>query len=100
MASWNFDRLSEAGEAVEELVCHPGWVQVVLLLAAEREALDAELDGYRTPKSRAEYAMAHGRRSGLCAAEDAAGALLRHFHGEREKQRRRHETGDASPGRR
>lgn len=89
--------LFAAGEAVEDLQAHPGWLHIVRLLEWEISTIDHTLDGRLVPLSQAEYAMAHGRRSGLRAFEDAAGAILSEYRDTLEEQRAKHERGAESP---
>lgn len=94
-----FPRLEDlfsAGEQVQDVVKHPGWVHVVRLLGAEIAEIDRHLDGGREPKTQAEYAMAHGRRGGLRGAEEAAGAILHRYSMRLEQQRQKHESGGES----
>jgi len=58
--------------------------------------LDAGLDEPHTPLTQAEYAMGHGRRDGLRAAQKAADAIVGVGEREHVRQRARHE-GDAEP---
>lgn len=88
-----------AGEAVESLVDHPGWELVVGVLRAERSEIDRSLDGRDEPLERAQYALKHGRRSGLSGAEDVVDAIVHHYRVELARQQARHEgAAGAVPG--
>ena len=89
--------LFAAGEAVEDLLAHPGWLHITRLIEYETATVDFDLDGRAEPLSQAEYAMAHGRRGGLRAIEGASGAILSKYRSALEAQRRRHERGAESP---
>ena len=67
--------LIDARDAVERLKAHPGWKAVQIILTREIATIDRELDEGR-PKEAAEYAQAHGRRSALRAADEAARAII------------------------
>lgn len=89
------EELFEAGEAVRQLLMHPGWAHVARLVEAETATVDAELDG-RLLDSRSAYARLHGRRGGLRAMEEAARAIVGKADRKLEQQRSRHE-GAAEP---
>lgn len=67
--------LIEAAEAVERMMATPGWAAVQAVIEAEVATIDAKLDRGHA-KEAAEYAKAHGRRSALRAADDAARAII------------------------
>lgn len=87
----SLEQLFAAGDAVDSLLDHPGWISLQALIDAEITEIDRRLDGRDEPLSQAEYAMAHGRRSGLKGAADAAAALMHRYTAELERQRARHE---------
>jgi hypothetical protein len=92
----SFDELTSAGEAVRQLMGSPGWAHVIRLVDAERSKIDSQLDGGLLP-SRADYARAHGRRSGLRGLEAAAHAIVTVSDRKLAEQRSKHESGaDAS----
>lgn len=96
----DFEDLFAAGEQVHDLLAHPGWRHVALLLHAEVAEIDRMLDGRDEPLTQAEYAMHHGRRSGSRFMEDAATALIAQAEKERARQAARHEgAADAVPER-
>lgn len=68
--------LVASGEHVQNLLFSPGWGAVMRVIDAELALLDSELDGARSPKEQAEYALAHGRRGGLKAVSDAAKTIM------------------------
>lgn len=86
----SMEELFEAGEAVRQLVQHPGWVHVSRLLEAEIASVDSSLDG-RLQESRSAYAFAHGRRGGLRAMDEAARAITSRADQKLAEQRRKHE---------
>jgi len=88
--------LFEAWDAVDALLAHPGWLHITRLLEYEIATIDAGLDEPHTPLTQAEYAMGHGRRDGLRAAQKAADAIVGVGEREHVRQRARHE-GDAEP---
>lgn len=92
--SSSLDELFEAGEAVRQLMAHPGWVHVSRLLGAAVADLDASLDG-RLKESRSEYAFAHGRRGGLRAMDEAARAIVGYADRRLSEQQTKHERGAA-----
>lgn len=92
----SLEALFDAGEEVAAVVAAPGWGQLIRLLDAEIAAIDERLDGRNEPLTQAEYAMAHGRRSGLRGASEAAAALLGKYHETLAKQRQAHESADAA----
>lgn len=84
--------LVAAGELVQGLIGHPGWGHLMGVIDAEIATIDRRLDDAITePLSQAEYAVAHGRRGGLRAIEDAAHAIVGVAADELERQRARHE---------
>jgi hypothetical protein len=89
--------LLEAGEAVESLLSHPGWLALQTLIAAERSVIDRDLDRTSIPLSQAEYALAHGRRDGLSSADEAATALIGRYQSTLRTQQLRHERGSELP---
>lgn len=93
MKDWPLERMFHAGEAVEDLLSHPGWKVVQDLLQAEVDTVDKRLDADRVvPPSRAEYAAAHGRRGGLLTARTAAGTVLARYRSTLAEQQRKHEA--------
>jgi hypothetical protein len=88
--------LFEAGDAVSALLTHPGWLHVTRLLEYEIATIDSGLDEPHTPLTQAEYAIGHGRRDGLRAAQKAADAVILVAAREYDRQRAKHE-GDAEP---
>lgn len=70
----SLNELFRAGEAVEDMLSHPGWIVVQSLLAREEAGIDARLNGPRV-LGHVEYAHMHGQLRGLSAAADAAQAL-------------------------
>lgn len=95
LRGWPLDELFEAGEAVEHLLAHPGWAHVDRLLGAEIATIEASLDGGLL-ESKAAYAFAHGRKGGLKAAREAAGAIVHKAAVKLEEQRSRHERDAGS----
>ena len=83
--------LFDAGDAVQGLVQHPGWLHVTRLIEWEIATIDATLDEGNTPLSRAEYALLHGRRDGLRAMQRAADAIFDRAQREYRAQRATHE---------
>jgi hypothetical protein len=67
--------LLEAAEAVEGVVTHPGWDAIQEVISREIATIDRELD-FGSAKDAAEYAKAHGRRSALRSADEAAKAII------------------------
>jgi hypothetical protein len=92
MNGWSLERIFHAGEAVEDLLSHPGWEVIDGLLQAEVDTVDKRLDTDRPLDSRAEYAAAHGRRGGLLAARRAAGTVLARYRDRLAEQQRKHEA--------
>lgn len=92
----DLESLFAAGEAVEDLLRHPGWLHLVRLADYEIATTDATLDRTDTPLSQAEYAYAHGRRGGLRALEGSAGAILSKYRAALEEQRAKYESGAES----
>jgi hypothetical protein len=84
------DELVSAAEAVRALAEQPGWPVLLSLLDEEIATVEAELDG-RLLDSRAAYARAHGRLSGLRAAPALMAALIDRAETRIEEQRRKHE---------
>lgn len=91
----DLDALFSAGDAVGELIAHPGWACLTRLVGLRVAGLDAALDG-RLLESRAEYARLTGQRSGVRAVEEAAHAIVAVADRERAKQQRKYE-GAAEP---
>lgn len=83
--------LFTAGEEVQQLVDHPGWLQVQRVIDLALRDEDRMLDG-RLLDDRADYAWAHGRRGGLRAMTEAARAIVGHATSELDRQRRIHEA--------
>jgi hypothetical protein len=92
MGGWSLERTFHAGEAVEDLLSHPGWKVIDALLQAEVDTVDRRLDTDRPLDSRADYAAAHGRRGGLLAARSAAGTVLARYRDRLAEQQRKHEA--------
>jgi hypothetical protein len=93
MRGWSLEQTFHAGEAVEDLLAHPGWKVIDALLQAEIDTVDKRLDADRVvPPSRAEYAAAHGRRGGLLAARNATGTVLVRYRDKLAEQKRKHEA--------
>jgi len=67
--------LSEEAEAVERVLSHPGWYAVQRILDREIATIDRVLDEGPALDA-ASYAKAHGRRSALRAADEAARAII------------------------
>ena len=88
--------LFEAGDAVQALILHPGWVHITRLLEYEIATIDSGLDGRDEPLTQAQYAARHGRRGGLRGLQAAADAIIGRAEREYERQRAKHE-GDAEP---
>ncbi len=88
---WDLDQLFAAGESLESLTQHPGWHVLLDVLGAEITTIDRDLDSGGVPKSRAEYAAAHGRRGGLRAAEVAATAIITRYRDRLAEQQAKHE---------
>lgn len=82
--------LTDAGDAVRGLIAQPGWDHVRRVLEAEIAKIDAKLDGGLLA-TRAEYAHAHGRRSGLRAMVQAADAIVAVADRRGAEQRSKHE---------
>ncbi len=76
---------------MESLTQQTGWLELLELLEAEIATIDRDLDNGGVPKSRAEYAAAHGRRGGLRAAEVAATALIARYRDRLAEQQAKHE---------
>lgn len=87
--------LFAAGEEVAALMEHPGWRHVSALLDLAVADADAMLDG-RLLDSRAAYAQAHGRRSGLRSMHEAASAIVAESTRKLAEQRTKYE-GAAEP---
>lgn len=87
----DLEAILDAGERAVELKLHPGWQHVQAVLLAEVDAINVRLDGAREPLTRAEYAQAHGRRSGLRAAAEALDAIVARAAKRHDEQRQRHE---------
>jgi hypothetical protein len=91
--------LFRAGDVVESLLDHPGWVVVQSLLSRERSEIDARLNGSK-PLEHVEYAHMHGQLRGLNASMDAALAVRDHAAAVRREQELKHEgAGESVPGR-
>jgi hypothetical protein len=88
--------LFEAGEAVGATHDSAGWLHISRLIEYEIATIDAGLDGPNHPLTRAEYAMAHGRRDGLRGAQKAVETIITVALREYDRQRAKHE-GDAEP---
>lgn len=88
-----FDDLFTAGEAVEQLLAHPGWAHVTGLLDVQIAEIETSTDG-RLLESKSHYAFAHGRMGGLRGARQAAEAILSRARLRLEQQQAKHE-GDA-----
>jgi hypothetical protein len=95
LSSFSLEELFAAGEAVQSLEGHPGWVHLQRLIQAEIAAIDASLDGGSTPLSRAEYAMAHGRRGGVLAVVKAADAIVQRAEAKKREQEEKGKREDA-----
>lgn len=73
----DLDGLLAAGEAVESLLAHPGWLLLTKLADAEAVALEDQMDNAHEPLPQADYAQRHGRRGGLTFMATAALAVQR-----------------------
>ena len=71
----NLPDLINARDAVESMMRGPGWKAIQSVLTREIATIDRTLDDGK-PKEAAEYAQAHGRRSALRAADEAARAII------------------------
>lgn len=87
--------LFDAGTDVRDVMRHPGWEHVTRLIDAMLAEADTALDG-RLLDSRAEYARAHGRRSGLRSMAEAARAIVSEADRKLAEQARKYE-GAAEP---
>jgi hypothetical protein len=67
--------LFAAGDEVLQLLTHPGWRHVQRVIELAQADTDEMLDG-RLLDSRADYARAHGRRSGFRSMTEAARAIV------------------------
>lgn len=83
--------LFAAGDEVLQLLTHPGWHHVQRVIELAQADTDEMLDG-RLLDSRADYARAHGRRSGFRSMTEAARAIVGHANSELAKQRNKHEA--------
>jgi hypothetical protein len=85
---------------VHRLLASPGWSRVEEILELELVAIDKRLDCPREPLSRAQYAMEHGRRSGIKATLQVPLAIIERAGRRLDIERAKFE-GDAesSPGR-
>ena len=92
------EELFAAGEAVEALVEHPGWVHVQAIVDAEIAEIDRSLDGREEPLSQAQYALKHGRRGGLTAVRNAVDTTLDYYRRALDEQRAKHEDGAEPSG--
>ena len=88
--------LFEAGDEVQALLAHPGWLHITRLIEWEVATIDHGLDGRDEPLTQAQYAARHGRRGGLRGAQAAADAIIGKADREYRRQRAKHE-GDAEP---
>jgi hypothetical protein len=93
--------LFAAGEAVADLLGHPGWAHVKRLLDAEALVVSSGM-GERLLESRSEYAFRHGRLGGLRAIDTAADAIVRRAEQRRLEQAAKYEdpVGAGSGGQR
>lgn len=91
----SLDGLFTAAEAAQALVESAGWPVLLNLLDKEISTVEQELEG-KLLDSRAAYARAHGRISGLRAAPALLGALIDKADAKLAEQRVRHE-GAAEP---
>ena len=80
-------QLFEAGDLVQSLMVHPGWLHVTRLLEYEIATIDATLDGRQEPLTQAEYAHWHGRRGGLKGFQAAVATIIARAEREYERQR-------------
>jgi hypothetical protein len=87
----DLEALFRAGDDVLALLSHPGWDHLTRLIDAAVHDIDARLDGHLLD-SRAEYAMAHGRRSGLSAITGLARAIVAESERKRREQSRKYEA--------
>lgn len=87
----DLESLFEAGDDALGLLGHPGWDHVTRLIDAAVADIDVRLDG-QLLDSRAEYARAHGRRSGLLATREVVRALVNEANRKRREQARKHEA--------
>lgn len=87
----DLEELFQAGDDTLALLGHPGWHLLTRLLDASVADIDARLDG-NLLDSRAEYARAHGRRSGLLAVMELARAIVNESNHRRTEQSRKHEA--------
>jgi hypothetical protein len=70
------EQLTDAADAARALVEQPGWDVLVEILQAEIATIDRRLGSDRPLDTHGDYAMAHGRRSGLLAPGQAIHALI------------------------
>jgi hypothetical protein len=76
MSGWKFSELDQAAMDLTELATSRGWGVLKGLLDAERASVDERLTQGVKPLEQAEYALLHGQRAGLDAAEAAIQAVL------------------------
>jgi len=88
--------LFEAGEIVQEFTSHPGWAVITRVLEEELAEIGSRLDHGSKPLEQAEYALAHGRRGGLLAMNEAAQAILVRFQQRMAEQRDLYESAGES----
>lgn len=87
----DLEALFQAGDDALALTHQPGWDLILRLLDVSVADIDARLDG-KLLDSRAEYAMAHGRRSGLTALPELVRAIVGESDRRRREQARKHEA--------
>jgi hypothetical protein len=86
------DVLEVEAEWVQATVSTPGWEVLLGLVAREVEVLSRELEGQRPLDSRADYALRHGRLSGLRAFAEFAEGLISKADAKLAEQRAKHES--------
>lgn len=91
------EQITEAAESVEDLLSHRGWGVLSALIGDEADLIERTLDEGQ-PLTQAEYAYAHGRKSGLKAAGAFAELVISRAAAELEAQRQKHEQEPAGSG--
>jgi hypothetical protein len=85
------EQLTDAADAARALLEQPGWTVLNEILGLEVAKVDSRLGSDKPLGTRAEYAMAHGRRSGLLAPTQAIHALIDRAESRLADERVKHE---------
>jgi hypothetical protein len=85
------EQVQLAADVARDLMAHPGWQVLKVLVDAEIATIDRDLDTGRPLESRADYAARHGRRGGLRAPLQLIEALVADAERRVAEQRAKHE---------